>query len=91
VQFARPAECYLLVWVADDAVEEDADPLSDAGHDQPGHGVLRLRAEAYGPTGARRAIEAELARQCLPGTPAGHGCRQGIRVQSWHELREAVP
>ena len=27
-QLARPAPCYLAVWVADDAREEDADPLT---------------------------------------------------------------
>ena len=91
VQLARPADCYLLVWVADDGREEDADPLSDAVEGEPGHGILRLRAEAYGATGARRAVEAEVARQCLPGPPDGQACRPGIRVQSWRELRQAVP
>jgi hypothetical protein len=88
VQFARPADCYLLVWVADDPREEDGDALSDADADEPGHGVLRLRAEAYGAAGARRALEAELVRQCLP--EAGP-CRARIRVQSWQELRQAIP
>jgi hypothetical protein len=88
VQFARPAECYLAVWVADDSGEADEDPESDAAEDQPGHGVLRLRAEAYGAAGARRAIEAELVRRCLDGPGA---CRPGIRVQSWQERRQAIP
>jgi hypothetical protein len=88
-QLARPAACYLVVWVADDGREEDADPLRD-GTDEaaPGHGVVRIRAEAYGPMGARRAIEAELARQCVPD---GESCRPGIRVQSWQEVRQVVP
>lgn len=88
VQFARPADCYLLVWVADDSREADGDALSDANEDEPGHGVLRLRAEAYGAAGTRRALEAELIRQCLP--EAGP-CRPRIRVQSWQELRQAIP
>ena len=29
-QLARPAPCYLAVWVADDGREEDGDPLTDA-------------------------------------------------------------
>jgi hypothetical protein len=91
VQFARPADCYLAVWVGDDALEQDSDPLSDAPEEEPGHGVLRIRAEAYGVAGGRRALEAELARQCLSGPPAASGCRAGIRVQSWQELRQAVP
>lgn len=90
VQFARPAPCYLAVWVADDRREDDGDPESDAADaDAPGHGVLRVRAQAYGPFGTRRAIEAELARLCLNG--GGEGCRRGIRVQSWKELRQIVP
>lgn len=91
VQFARPADCYLLVWVADDVGEQDGNPLSDAGQDEPGHGRLRLRAEAYGAAGSRRAVEAELARQCLPGEPQAEACRLGIRVQSWQEARQAIP
>ncbi len=89
VHFARPAPCYLAVWLADDGREEDGDPLRDAAADEPGHGVLRVRAEAYGPIGARRTIEAELVRSCLAG--AGAGCQMGIRVQSWQEVRQNVP
>ena len=88
VQFARPADCYLLVWVADDGREADGEPLSDAGVNEPGHGILRLRAEAYGAAGARRAIEAELDRRCHPEAP---GCLPRIRVHSWQEVRQAVP
>lgn len=87
--FARPSPCYLAVWVADDAREEDGDPFRDASEDAAGHGVLRLRAEAFGPLGSRRAIEAELVRVCITG--AGPGCLMGIRVQSWRELRQIVP
>lgn len=88
VQFARPAPCYLAVWVADDGREVDGDPESDADTEAPGHGVLRVRAEAFGPFGTRRAIEAEVARLCLD---AGDDCRFGIRVQSWQEVRQSVP
>jgi len=87
--FARPAPCYLAVWLADDPREDDEDPLSDAEADAPGHGVLRVRAAAYGPLGTRRAIEAELVRGCLAGEEAE--CPMGIRVQSWRELRQNVP
>jgi hypothetical protein len=89
-QLARPAPCYLAVWVADDSREEDADPLTDGeAEGTPGHGVVRLRAEAYGPMGGRRAIEAELVRQCLPAGPGG--CRLRNRVQSWQEVRQWLP
>ena len=89
VHFARPAPCYLAVWLADDAREDDEDPLSDAGAPAPGHGVLRVVAAAYGPLGTRRAIEAEVVRACLTGD--GAECPMGIRVQSWRELRQNVP
>jgi hypothetical protein len=88
-QFARPADCYLTVWLADDSRERDGDPETDALADEPGHGVLRLRAEAHGPAGARRALEAEVIRLC-PALPSGP-CEPRIRVQSWQELRQAVP
>ena len=89
-QIARPAACYLAVWVADDVRERDGNPLVDAGEPAlPGHGIVRVHAEAFGPSGTRRAIEAELSRVC----PAASGleCLPGIRVQSWQELRQAIP
>ncbi len=89
-QLMRPAACYLIVWVADDAREGDGNPLMDAGsRDEPGHGIVRVRAETYGAAGSRRAIEAELARVCPDGP--GESCLPGIRVQSWQELRQVVP
>jgi hypothetical protein len=88
-QLARPASCYLVVWIADDEREDDGDPLSDALEDGSGHGIVRVHAETYGVGGSRRAIEAELARIC-PASEAD-GCLPGIRVQSWQELRQALP
>ncbi len=89
VQLSRPADCYLAVWIADDGQEEDGNPYADGSEATPGGGVLRLRAESHGPAGARRAIEAEVSRQCLGGPP--EACRQGIRVHSWVEVRMVVP
>lgn len=89
-EIARPAPCYLAVWIADDTRERDGDPLADAADAlQPGHGIVRLHAEAFGVAGSRRAIEAELFRVC-PGGEQG-GCLPGIRVQSWQELRQVIP
>lgn len=88
-ELARPPECYLAVWIADDGREEDGEPLADAGGEhQPGHEIVRVHAEVFGLAGARRAVEAELSRVC----PGGEGpCLPGIRVQSWQELRQAIP
>ena len=89
-QLVRPAPCYLALWVADDGREQDGDPLADAEDAaEPGHGIVRVHAEAFGLAGSRRAIEAELWRVCPEGEAAG--CLPGIRVQSWQELRQAIP
>jgi hypothetical protein len=89
-ELSRPAPCYLAVWVADDGREEDGDPLADESDDaEPGHGIVRVHAEAFGPSGSRRAIEAELVRACRGGGVGA--CLPGIRVQSWQELRQSIP
>ena len=89
-QLARPAACYLALWIADDGREQDGNPLSDEPDEAvPGHGIVRVHAEAFGRAGSRRAIEAELWRVCPAGQEAG--CLPGIRVQSWQELRQAIP
>ena len=89
-ELVRPVPCYLIVWIADDSREQDGNPLADAVDEgEPGHGIVRVRAEAFGQGGARRAVEAELVRACI-GNPAP-GCPFGIRVQSWQELRQVVP
>jgi hypothetical protein len=69
---AGSADMYIVAWVGDDARETDDDPLRDGGAGGAGGNVVRVRAEAFGRTGARHAIEADVIRQ-----PAG------IRVQSW--------
>ncbi len=82
---------YVVVWLGDDASEVDDDPLADGGGPaQEGRYIVRARAEAFGPRGARRAIEAELARLCTP-LETGEYCLPGIRVQSWRLVAAAVP
>jgi hypothetical protein len=89
--FTRPHPYYVVVWIADDARESDGDPEVDGGGDPPrGAGVVRVRADAFGPLRARRALEGELARVCRPAA-SGERCLPGVRVQSWRELRQAVP
>lgn len=85
-RLTRPAPCYLAVWVGDDPREQDGNPLADAAAADPGHGIVRVHAEAFGLAGARRVVEAELERVCQ-----GIACAGGIRVQSWQELRQALP
>ncbi len=89
-QLSRPVPCYIVVWIADDGREDDGDPLSDAiDEDGRGHGIVRVHAEVFGHSGARRSIEAELVRVCRGEEVAG--CPSGIRVQSWQELRQPIP
>lgn len=89
--FARPTPSYLIVWVADDRRETDGDPAADeAEPDRPGRGIVRVRADVFGPLAARRAIEAELRRVCRVEDGVER-CQPGIRVQSWREVRVVVP
>ncbi len=100
-----PAAAYVLVWVADDGRERDGDPERDgvpAGAGEAGEpgepgepgedgaDILRVRADAFGRDGGRRAVEAELARVCRV-VEGVRTCLPGIRVQSWRDVRHAVP
>jgi len=68
----RPAlPLYLVVWVADDGVDGDGDPALDANQ------RIVVYAEAFGSIGARRAVEASVAR-----SPDGL-----LTVQGWHRVR----
>jgi hypothetical protein len=82
-----PAALYVLVWVADDSRESDGRPDVDGGAG-PGRHLVRVRAMAVGRDGARRVVDAELVRICVPTHPA---CEPGIRVQSERERRLALP
>jgi len=85
---ARPVSCYLVVWIADDAAETDDDPQADGELD--GHDVVRARSVAFGPTGGRQVVEAELARVCADVADEQR-CQPGIRVQSWQVVRQQLP
>ena len=66
--------------VGDDPSENDGDPLQDGSdEDNPGAGVLALRAEAFGPGGAHRVIEATVAR---PDESGGGIAPAGVRMLS---------
>ena len=68
---------YIVVLVGDDGSETDGNPLHDSQSPAPGAGVIVLRAEAFGPRGVRRTMQATLAR-----TTVGR-----VRVLSWREWR----
>ena len=76
-QAADAPPAYVVVWVGDDPLETDGDPLTDDGDvNAPGHDVVLLRAVAYAAYSARRRIEV-VAR------------RDGgvVRITSWREIR----
>lgn len=86
-----PVPAYILVWIGDDGREVDGDPGRDGGGAAgEGGGVVRIRADAFGRDGGRRAVEAELARVC-PREAGVPMCLPGIRVQSWRDVRHAIP
>jgi PilX N-terminal len=71
------APFHIAVWVADDPAETDGDPSRDgADSTNPGTATIQLRAEAFGPIGAHRAVEATLARS-----------GGGVRMISWRLMR----
>ncbi|MDE3156325.1 MAG: hypothetical protein KGN76_14580 [Acidobacteriota bacterium] len=55
---------YVVVLVADDQGETDGDPARDGlpGPDNPGAGVLVLRAQAFGAGGLRQMVEVTVSR-----------------------------
>jgi len=85
---APTSRAYVVVWVGDDPSENDAQPLRDgrppavinpANPDNPGRGALWLHVRAYGPSGARRTLEAVVERdgRLAPGT---------VRLRTWREI-----
>lgn len=69
---------YVVVWVADDPVDGDGNPAADT------NGILELHAQALGPGGSRRIIEASVRRQTI-GEESAAG--PGVKVLSWREIR----
>jgi hypothetical protein len=83
-----PSRFFILVAIQDD--EEDGD--GDTGADR--NEMVVVRAEAVGPGGLRRGVEALVARQAVP--PPGAGQPQpfappppapAVRIVRWRELR----
>jgi hypothetical protein len=75
---------YVVVMVGDDPSENDNDPTRDGeGVANPGAGVVSVRAEAFGPRGTHKVVEATFAASYNED-----GSRQtGMRMLSWREVR----
>ena len=68
---------YVVVWIGDDPLETDGDPLADAGDTAaPGHDVVVLRAMAFAAYSVRRRIEVVARR-----------ADGRAWITSWRELR----
>lgn len=82
---------YVVVWVADDASETDGNPVAD-GTDltNPGRGVIALRAEAFGPQGARQAIEVTISRTDTTELERGYTGQRGQDEQNRRARKAAV-
>jgi hypothetical protein len=82
---------YGVVLVGDDSLENDDDPDRD-GTDaaNPGSGIIAIRALAFGPRGASRAIELTVARPPSDVQSGSYNDRArltGVRILSWREVR----
>ena len=85
---AVPGRAYVVVWVADDPWENDAQPLRDGGppavedaanRTNPGRRALWLHAQGYGVSGTRRMVEVVVERDAR--WPAAQ-----LRVRVWREV-----
>ena len=76
-QAAGMPHAYVVVWVGDDPLETDGNPLTDDGDvNAPGHDVVLLRAAAYAAYSARRRIEVVARRD-----------GGAVRMTSWREIQ----
>lgn len=83
----RICPCYVVAWVGDDPADDDGDPDRDAPAGLGGHGVLLVRAAAFGAARGVAEVEALVAQPCRRLA----GPCTGIRVQSWGSLVDGVP
>jgi len=69
-----PGEPYTAIWVADDRLDADADPLVDR------NGAISVVARAWGTHGTRRTVEIGLVRSPIPGS-GGDGGEAGEEAE----------
>lgn len=92
---------YVAVWIADDGAETDDNPALDGGppsqvwtddgmDKNPGSGVLTLRAEAFGPAGSHRVIEATIARTNSTELERGYTGQRGQDEQNRRARKASV-
>lgn len=78
----------VVVWAGDDAREIDGDPAhDDEAGPATGQGIVRLYAVAYGVSGGRQAVEAELIRYCE--ATVAH-CQTGCELSGVREVNSEL-
>jgi hypothetical protein len=75
---------YVVVWIGDDPAEVDGDPTRDdaTGTNSAGRGVVMLRAEAFGPFGSHKRLEAPVQRPQPASPDAGYTAQRGQDEQN---------
>jgi len=87
---------YVAVWVADDPADALPDAQGNPGptpDDNPlvdSNGTLMLRAEAYGPGGARKVVEATIARTSSTEIERGQIAQRGQEELNQRARKAAV-
>jgi hypothetical protein len=90
---------YVIIWIADDPTDSDDNPLVDGGANvnplAPGNanrgaGIISIRAEAFGPNGARRVIETTVARTDTTEIERGYTAQRGQDEQNRRARKAAV-
>jgi len=75
---------YVVVWVGDDPGDDDNDPLVDS------NGQVTMRAEAFGPGGIHKVIEATVSRTEASASESGYLAQRGQDEQNARTRRAGV-
>lgn len=86
---------YVAVWIADDIGETDGDPTLDGGApvgtpENLGRGILMIRAESFGPAGAKSMLEVTVAKTDTTELERGYTGQRGQDEQNRRARKAAV-
>jgi hypothetical protein len=90
---------YVMIWIGDDPTDSDDNPLVDGGANvnplapenaNAGAGMISIRAEAFGPNGARRVIETTVASTDTTEIERGYTAQRGQDEQNRRARKAAV-
>jgi hypothetical protein len=86
---------YVVVWIADDIGETDNNPQLEGGPpvgtpENLGRGILMIRAESFGPNGAKSMLEVTVARTDTTELERGYTGQRGQDEQNRRARKAAV-